>query len=91
LTAGGGLCRFGGTCGSIEEGGSVSMKDFLQKLEDDDDLRKRFRNSPEEVAQEEGLTSEQAATLASSNPKQIRQALEAESSGETIVNIVMVD
>jgi hypothetical protein len=69
----------------------VSMKDFLQKLEDDDDLRKRFRNSPKEVAQEEGLTTEQAATLASSNPKQIRQALEAESSGETIVNIVMVD
>ena len=69
----------------------MSMKDFLQKLEDDDDLRKRFRNSPEEVAQEEGLTTDQAAALASNNPKQIRQALQAESPGDTIVNIVMVE
>ena len=69
----------------------MSMKDFLLKLEDDDDLRKRFRNSPEEVAQEEGLTSDQAATLASNNPKEIRQALQAESPGDTIVNIVMVE
>jgi hypothetical protein len=67
------------------------MKDFLLKLEDDDDLRKRFRQSPQEVAQAEGLTTDQAAALASSNPKQIRQALQAEAPGETIVNIVMVD
>jgi hypothetical protein len=67
------------------------MKDFLLKLEDDDDLRKRFRQSPEEVAQAEGLTSDQVAALTSNNPKQIRQALQAEAPGETIVNIVMVD
>jgi hypothetical protein len=69
----------------------VSMKDFLQKLEDDDDLRKRFKQSPEEVAQAEGLTTDQAAALASSNPKKIRQELQAESPGETILGIVMVD
>jgi len=67
------------------------MKDFLLKLEDDDDLRRRFRESPEEVAQAEGLTSEQAAALASSNPKEIRRALQDEAPGETIVNIVMMD
>jgi hypothetical protein len=69
----------------------VSMKDFLQKLEDDDDLRKRFRASPKEVAEAEGLSSDQADALASSNPKQIRRALQAESPDTTIVNIVMVD
>jgi hypothetical protein len=67
------------------------MKDFLQKLEDDDDLRKRFKQSPEAVAQEEGLTSDQAAALASNNPKQIRQALQAESPGDSIVSVIMVD
>jgi hypothetical protein len=80
-----------GPADSIEEGGVANMKDFLLKLEDDDDLRKRFRKSPEEVAQAEGLTSDQAAALASNNPKQIRQALQAESPGETIVNFVMVE
>jgi hypothetical protein len=69
----------------------ANMKDFLLKLEDDDDLRRRFRESPEEVAQAEGLTSDQASALASKNPKQIRQALQAEAPGETIVNIVMAD
>ena len=69
----------------------MSMKDFLQKLEDDDDLRKRFKQSPEAVAQEEGLTSDQAAALASNNPKQIRQALQAESPGDSIVSVIMVD
>ena len=69
----------------------ANMKDFLLKLEDDDDLRRRFRESPEEVATSEGLTSDQASALASSNPKQIRQALQAESPGETIVSVVMVD
>jgi hypothetical protein len=69
----------------------VSMKDFLQKLEDDDDLRKRFRASPKEVAEAEGLTTDQAETLASNNPKQIRRALQAESPGDTVVNIVMAD
>ena len=69
----------------------ANMKDFLLKLEDDDGLRKRFRESPEEVAQAEGLTTDQAAALASNNPKQIRQALQAESPGETIVGVIMVD
>ena len=69
----------------------ANMKDFLLKLEDDDDLRKRFRQSPEEVAQAEGLTTDQAAALASKNPKQIREALQAESPGESIVSFVMAD
>ena len=69
----------------------ANMKDFLLKLEDDDDLRKRFRAAPEEVAQAEGLTTDQAAALASKNPKQIRLALEAESPGDTIVGVIMVD
>ncbi len=69
----------------------ANMKDFLLKLEDDDDLRRRFREAPEEVATSEGLTSDQAAALASKSPKQIRQALEAEAPGETVVSIVMVD
>jgi hypothetical protein len=91
LTPGERLCRFDSTCGSIEEGGGVSMKDFLLRLEDDDDLRSRFRKSPEEVAQAEGLTADQAAALASKNPKQIRQALQEESPGESIVSVVMVE
>ena len=69
----------------------ANMKDFLLKLEDDDDLRKRFRESPEEVAQAEGLTSDQVAAVTSNNPKQIRQALLAESPDDTIVNIVMIE
>lgn len=69
----------------------ANLKDFLLKLEDDDDLRRRFRESPQEVAQAEGLTTDQAAALASKNPKQIRQALQAESPGESIVSFVMVD
>ncbi len=69
----------------------MSMKDFLLKLEDDDDLRKRYRKSPEEVAQAEGLSADQVAALTSNNPKQIKQALQAESPGESIVSIVMVD
>jgi hypothetical protein len=75
----------------IEEGGAVSMKDFLLKLEDDDDLRRRFRESPEKVAQAEGLTSDQVAAVTSNNPKQIRQALQAESPDDSIVSFVMVD
>ena len=62
----------------------ANMKDFLLKLEDDDDLRKRFRQSPQEVAQAEGLTTEQAAALASNNPKQIRRELEAEVGEEAV-------
>jgi hypothetical protein len=76
---------------SIEEGGDVSMKDFLLKLEDDDELRRRFRESPQEVAQAEGLSDAQAAALASGNTKQIRRELQNESPGDSIVNIVMVD
>jgi hypothetical protein len=67
------------------------MKDFLQKLEDDDDLRARYRQSPQEVAREAGLDGDQIAALTSNSPKQIRKAVEAESPGETIVSVVMVE
>jgi hypothetical protein len=69
----------------------VSMKDFLSKLEDDDELRRRFRESPQEVAQAEGLSDDQAAALASGNLKQIKQELQIESPGDSIVGVIMVD
>jgi hypothetical protein len=67
------------------------MKDFLRSLEDDDDLRERYRQNPQEVAKEAGLDDGQVAALTSGSPKEIRLALENESPGDSIVSVVMVE
>ena len=52
--------------------------DFLLELAEDDDLLTRYKDDPERVLAESGLTEDQKETLRSNDLRRIRDAVRAE-------------
>jgi hypothetical protein len=68
----------------------MKIKDFLVRLEGDENLLERYVNDPQGTAQAEGLSPGQARTLASGKLKDVKRAINDESPGETLLYVIMV-
>jgi len=69
----------------------VKIKDFLEALGNDDSLFARFRDDPQGVAEEFGLSPGQIQAVTSHNLNRIRHAIELESGDQTgqLLRVVM--
>lgn len=61
------------------EGGAMTIKEFLEKLERDEELLGLFRDNPAAACEREGLNERQCAVVTSGNLQKIRHAIELES------------